>query len=391
MCYGGWMGQKVEGGIRVNQGLQRFAAFASDIAIKDQIDLMSRCWFSLTAKRTEPIEHQYVDAKTNRMETVRITGSPEYGIATIHDQDLIIFVISQWVEAKRLGLEPTRRICFTPYQFFAWINRTPSGGAYQRLKDALHRLRTTNVETTFSFDKGQRRSKQKQFSWISEWETQFDEDGNIRGVEVVLAEWLFESIQDFHVLTLDKRYFEISSSIERWLYLYARKATGGASGVWKETFKNLHKKSASQQEYKHYASELRKIIRKNELPGLQLSQRPSVAGLDMLCMERTEKREVTERKNDEQLVLIEKNPAEEMWETTLEILEKRLGASTVKAWIAPLEFQGFEDGVLALRSPNKFIADWVESRFQPQIVEAWESFGNEVKVVRLEPSAAKVA
>jgi hypothetical protein len=33
--------------------------------------------------------------------------------------------------------------------------------------------------------------------------------------------------------------FDISGSVERWLYLYARKATGGPTGVWKETFKSL--------------------------------------------------------------------------------------------------------------------------------------------------------
>lgn len=377
------MGQKIVGGIRDNQGLARFNAFTADVTVKDQIDLMARCWFSLTAKRIEPIEHQYVDARTNRIETVRITGSPEHGIATIHDQDLIIFVISQWVEARRKELEPTRRIFFTPYQFFSWINRTPTGSAYQRLKEALNRLKTTNVETTFFFDKGQRRNKQKQFSWISELET-IEDNGKIRGVEVVLAEWLFESIQDFHVLTLDKRYFEIEGSIERWLYLYARKATGGASGVWKETFKSLYKKSASQQEYKHYASALRKIIQKNELPGLRLEPCESANGLDMLRMERTEKREIIESKKEEQLVLIEKSPDEENWETLLAILGQRIGASTLKAWLTPLEFQGFEDGVLNLRAPSKFMADHVESHYQPQIVAAWESFGHIVKSVRLD-------
>lgn len=248
------MGRKIEGGIKEHQDLTRFTASSADVAPKEQIDLMARCWFSLTPGRTEPIQHEYVDAKTGQTETVRITGSAEQGIATIHDQDLLIFAVSQWIDAKRMGLEPSRRIHFTPYQFLAWINREPGGGQYQRLKDALHRLKMTSIQTTIRSESGKRtRNRIRQFSWISEWEIT-EENGEIRGVEVVLAEWLFESVQDFHVLTLDKRYFDIPGSVERWLYLYARKATGGANGVWKETLKSLYRKSASQQEYKHYAS-----------------------------------------------------------------------------------------------------------------------------------------
>ncbi len=233
------MGRTIEGGIKEHQDLERFIASSADIAPKDQIDLMARCWFSLTPGRTEAIQHEYVDARSGQTETVRITGSGEHGIATIHDQDLLIYAISQWIEAKRKGLEPSRRIHFTPYQFLAWMNREPGGGQYQRLKDALHRLKMTSIQTTIRSEQGKRSRKRiRQFSWISEWEIT-EEKGEIRGIEVVLAEWLFESIQDFHVLTLDKRYFDISGSVERWLYLYARKATGGPTGVWKETFKSL--------------------------------------------------------------------------------------------------------------------------------------------------------
>jgi len=134
------MGRMIEGGIKEHQNLERFIASSADIAPKDQIDLMARCWFSLTPGRTEAIQHEYVDARSGQTETVRITGSSEHGIATIHDQDLLIFAVSQWIDAKRLGLEPSRRIHFTPYQFLAWMNREPGGGQYQRLKDALHRL-----------------------------------------------------------------------------------------------------------------------------------------------------------------------------------------------------------------------------------------------------------
>ena len=124
------MEQVVEGGgVTEHQDLVTFMAVASDVAVKDQMDLMSRSWFSLTANRTDPIEYSFDDRRSKRKETVRITGSQEHGIATIFDQDLLIFVISQLVAANRKGLQASRRVRFTPYQFFAWMNRTPTGSA----------------------------------------------------------------------------------------------------------------------------------------------------------------------------------------------------------------------------------------------------------------------
>ena len=103
--------EQVEGGsITEHQDLAVFMAVPSDVAVKDQMDLMARCWFSATAKRTDPIEYTFEDRRTKRKETVRITGTQEHGIATIYDQDLLIFVISQLVEATSKGMQASRRV-----------------------------------------------------------------------------------------------------------------------------------------------------------------------------------------------------------------------------------------------------------------------------------------
>lgn len=369
--------------------LERFAATFGDVAAKDQIDLMSRCWFSLTPNRTDPIEHEFKDARTNKVETVRITGSAEHGIATIHDNDLIIFAISQWIEARSKGREPSRRIAFTPYQYFSWTNKAPHGTAYQRLKDSLHRLKTTNIETSIR-SASDRKGRLKQFSWISEWS--IDEKGDkAHGVEVVLAEWLFESIQGFNVLTIDKRYFEISGGVERWLYLHAKKATGNAAGVWRESFKSLHKKSASQQAYKHYAHALRKLIERNELPGLNLSRHESARGEEMLGMERTEKREVLPAPAEIQLSLLEEVEENEAWENVLEILRRQLGRELVTSWFLQLKFVSIEAGTLTLKAPTRFVAEWVESRYLARLRSAFAEAGKEFGALKFEIAAAKKA
>ena len=214
-------------------------------------------------------------------------------------------------------------------------------------------------------------------------------------MEVVLAEWLFESVQDFHVLTLDKRYFDIPGSVERWLYLYARKATGGANGVWKETLKSLYRKSASQQEYKHYASALRKLVKKNELPGLQLELAKSAGGDDMLLMERMVKREVVETKTEkaqpEQIELIEKTPLEDAWENVLEVMRKHLGEAVVSSWFSKLRLKGIEGSTLTYHAPTKFIAEWVETHYRLKLIEAWRSVGHPLDEIKIESPKRKLA
>lgn len=387
------MGRKVEGGIIEHQDLARFTASSNDVAPKDQIDLMARNWFSLTPGRTHAIEHIYDDARTGGQETVRITGSAEHGIATIHDQDLLIFAISQWVEAKQREVEISRRIRFMPYQFFMWLGIEANGTSYRRVREALHRLKTTTIETTVRSQRGKRtRNRIKQFSWISEWAIT-EEEGEIRGIEIVLAEWLFESIQDFHVLTLDKRYFEIPGGVERWLYLYARKATGGGSGIWKETFRSLYQKSASQQAYKHFASALRKLAAKNNLPGLRLEKVLSTRGGDMLLMERAEKRQAAGKipaaPKPEQLPLIEKSPLEEAWENVLEMMDRQLGAPTVNSWLRNLRLVELQNGLLTFRAPTRFVADWVATHFKHKLIAAWEVLGYDLKEISFESKTAK--
>ncbi len=382
------MESRVDGGISKNNNLKKFEAQSSDVKPKDQIDLMARCWFSLSGNRTEPIVHEFSDARSGRVESVRVSAGAEHGIATIHDQDLLIFAISQWIEAKRHGMEVSRRISFTPYQFFNWIGRVPQGSAYKRLKDSLARLRGTTIETTIRSERT-KRDRVRQFSWISEWEVT-EENGFIRGIEVVLAEWLFESIKDYHVLTLDKRYFEIAGSVERWLYLYARKATGGANGTWKETFKSLYQKSASQQEYKHYASALRKIASKNELPGIRLECTKSIRGKDMLLMERTEKRELPV-KDEDQLVLIEKSPAEEAWENVLDGFEAKHGAATVKSWLRPLQIKSVDEATLVISAPTAFHGQWIATHYMLELRSGWKKVGYPISSVKFEVKGKPLA
>lgn len=75
------------------------------------------------------------------------------GCATIHDKDVWIYCISQLVEAMNRGREDVSRVVrFTAYDFLVSTNRRTDGDSYERMKDALDRLRGTSVNTDIETD-----------------------------------------------------------------------------------------------------------------------------------------------------------------------------------------------------------------------------------------------
>ena len=351
------------------------------------MDMMSRCGFSATAKRTAPIEHAYEDRLSKRKETVRITGTQEYGIATIYDQDVLMFVISQLVDAKSAGMPMSRRVRFTPYQFFR-VDEPDTDG--KRLS-AVARLAAPAADNDHRNDDPLGIHAARPHPAILVEFGTVEDAGKLSGVEIVIAEWLFESVEEFNVLTLDKLYFRIAGPVERWLYQHARKATGGETGKWQESFKSLYDKSASQQDFKHYASTLRKLAKLHDLPGFRLTICTGTNGKPALLMERTEKRQPLESANQAQMLLIEQTPLEEAWDNALAILCQKLGTATVHQWLKPLQPVIFEAGTLTYRAPTKFISGWVESLYLSRLREAWKAVGYDVGKVAFATRREKAA
>ena len=249
--------------------LDLFVASAVDISPKAQQELMQRCWFSLnTNLRTTPIKHEYIDADGEKS-WVEITGTKESGIATIHDQDVIIFIIAQYMHALNNGMDISRRFSFTGYDYLQFVGKKKLGGKdYSDLWKRLLRLKTTNIITNIR--QGNSRTNHT-FSWLSEAKQTTDKDtGKHRGFEVVLPEWLYDSvIQKQMVLTLDDHYFKIRGGLERWLYLFARKASGYQTGGWTESIQSLYKKSGSTANLSVFKGQLKKIVQRNELLGYE--------------------------------------------------------------------------------------------------------------------------
>ena len=64
------------------------------------------------------------------------------------------------------------------------------------------------------------------------------------------------------VLTIDRACFDLTGGLERWLYRLVRKHGGRQDGGWSFDLVHLHAKSGSLSALKHFAYELREIVRR---------------------------------------------------------------------------------------------------------------------------------
>ena len=243
--------------------LDLFVATASDVSPKAHRDLMARCWFNLSKKpRTIPIEHHSQDS------WVQITGNEKYGIATIFDQDILLFVIAQLMAAVNDGFPTGRRFQFTGYEYFKFIGRKHFGGkAYSDIWKSLERLHHTFVETDIRLGDSKRNHS---FNWLSEIKQVVEGDKH-RGYEVVIPDWLYSSVvENKMVLTIDNDYFSIKGGLERWLYMFARKSTGHQQSSWTESTRGIYRKSGSLGSFGEFNRKIKSIIEKDTLIGYEM-------------------------------------------------------------------------------------------------------------------------
>jgi plasmid replication initiation protein len=258
--------------------LELFYTCSADPAPRDAQDLMAYPFFSLSKRhRTRPIDYAVADV------VIRVEAVPEHGMATIWDADILIWAASHLVEARDAGLRTSRLMAATPYEILTFIGRGVSARDYQRLKAALDRLQSTTVATTIRQPTSGRRHR---FSWINEWVERTDQLGNPAGIELIVPDWFYRAVlDDALILTLDRAYFSLTGGFDRWLYRVVRKHGGRQRNGWRFEFRHLYLKSGSLSPFKRFAFELRDIVRRQPLPGYELSIEIEINGKTLLAFE----------------------------------------------------------------------------------------------------------
>ncbi len=243
--------------------LELFSAVFTDISTRDAQDTMEIPYLSLSKKpRTTPIIY-----KSEAVEMVVTSGAP-YGIATIWDWDLVMWLLSQVREALDRKEDVSRKIRFHPHAFLKAARRIPGGVQYKRLEETISRLKSTTVVTTVRAKKG----KTVMFSWLEYGEIERDKNGRIQYVTAVIPEWLFEAVRNNRlVLSMHRDYFLLTGGIERWLYRFVRKQAGSNKQGWGWYLRTLYEHSGSTQRFSDFAVAIRNIAAKCKLLDYELS------------------------------------------------------------------------------------------------------------------------
>ena len=180
-----------------------------------------------------------------------------YGLATVHDRDILIYCISQCMGALNDGRQVAKSMRFKAHDLLVATNRQTSGRGYDLLEDAMRRLQGTQIETNL-----RQGGKEyfKVFGLIDSAEVVKEtRDGRMLDVEVTLSDWVFDAIENDHVLTLNRSYFFLRKPLERRLYEIARKHCG-AQCEWKVGLYTLREKCGSGSSPKEFRRLVSKII-----------------------------------------------------------------------------------------------------------------------------------
>jgi plasmid replication initiation protein len=126
--------------------------------------------------------------------------------------------------------------------------------------------------------------RRHRFSWINEWKETADVHGRPLGLELILPDWFYAGVlDDALVLTIDRAYFDLTGGLERWLYRIVRKHGGRQADGWSFDFSHLHAKSGSLSPLKHFAYDVREIVRRQALPGYRLCIQRGFRGVERLA------------------------------------------------------------------------------------------------------------
>ena len=244
-----------------------YALFICDVldAIpKDDMASMEHPVFSLATK--PDMRHLLYEHNGN---TIEISPSG-YGLATIHDKDVLIYIVSQLMAKMRDGQAPSKRVRITAHDLLISINRTTNNLGYERLKAALDRLSGTRIKTNIKTG-GVRVIEN--FGLLDAYGIveKSPIDGRMIGIEIVLSDWLYNAVCAHEVLTIHQDYFRLRKPLERRIYELARKHCGTDNNKWTIGLETLKRKIGTTAPLKKFRFNVKKLVESDHLPDYRVS------------------------------------------------------------------------------------------------------------------------
>lgn len=247
--------------------LSFFVPAIYDAPLKDDVNLMDVAPFSLGKnKRVGEIRYELKDC------IITIDGSASAGLATVHDYDIFLHMVTSLAEeARRYRLEldkglrtepPARLYRPTSSHILKFCRRSSGGKQYKDLEGALDRLQGTRIKIV-NLTSGNRREVVampliQTYKVISKTTS-----GNIDQVEIGIPDWVYNGVVrekgNPQILTMNPDYFLITQGTGKFIYRLARRATG-KTGVARYSIQEIHKRCASPQGLAQFAYSIRKMV-----------------------------------------------------------------------------------------------------------------------------------
>ena len=235
--------------------------FAGHVSVKDQLDVMVNPFFSLSKKkRISKLEYR------NESGTVHVLVNPhqDYGMASIYDADILMYAMSQIMEAKNRDEEISPRIQMSRYDILEFLGKGTGGKEYKRLRSALGRLSTTYVETSI---RKEDYKYEQAFTWISNLKIKREKDIPV-AIEFTLCDWLYAGILKDRVLTVPKSYFRLESGLDRFLFkLFTSRIGTKGKGWFRVKLEHVHSSSGLKQPISRFKTMVQKSIDEQSVEG----------------------------------------------------------------------------------------------------------------------------
>ena len=229
---------------------------------------------------TIQLEHPFYTLSTRvldqRMMTYEHNGTSisveagPHGLPTIHDKDVLIYLLSQAMRMRRESGVTPKKMRIRMRQLLDFTRRGASGKSYGNMHRAIRRLTGTTVRTNARTGG---KIIDESFHLIDSVRIvryENDPDRRMAYMEVKLGEWLHNAILNDEVLTLSKDYLALRKPLDRRIYEIGRKHCGHQR-EWSISLALLHKKSGSQGVMTKLKRRLVELEAEDSLPGYRVS------------------------------------------------------------------------------------------------------------------------
>lgn len=240
-----------------------YLADFTDSALKDVVGHMEFPTYGMTTtKPGHEVTYSYKDIH------VELT-SGKYGLPTMHDKGVMIYIISQFMRIKKEGGQPGYYLRLKINDALKFCKRSTCGEGYKSLMRSLDRLTSTYIKTNIPAMKkgGRSATETRRFHMLERADSVHhfdDEDRRLDYVEIKISDWLYDAIKDNNVLTLSPLYFDLTPN-ERRVYELARKHVG-TKKKFSLKYETLYRKSGTTTTKARYKYHIKKMAESDELP-----------------------------------------------------------------------------------------------------------------------------